>query len=503
MSQTLMRGSRPTSVFRGAILTVSMRWTDRLIGFVSTLILARLIAPDDFGIIAMASLVIGLVDALLALGVNVALIQNRDAVQAHYDTAWTLRLAQSAVAAAVIFFSSAYAADYFHDPRVTPVLQWLSLGMLLLGLENIGIITFQKEMRFGMDFRFVFFKRLAGFAVTMAAAWYLQNYWALVIGTLAGRLSGVLLSYAMHPMRPRPSLEKVREIFSVSQWMLVNSIGSYLNRGIDKILLGGRAPAGIVGGYTLADETSAMPSTEILAPMNRVLFPAFVAAKHDLEELKRLYLLAQGVQCLLGMSAGVGLALVAHEAVLVLLGEKWLFVAPFVQVLALASVVEAITTSGAYVCLTLGAIRTGSLVNWSQVGLFAVAALLLFPQAGAMQIAWLRLAVVLAGLFLSIALLMRILTNVRLGDIVRSVIRPLAGVGVMACAVIMVGRIVTLPPFVALAAKVGTGVLAFPLTVMSLWWLSGKPAGAESYLLAKTAPLIARLRRGRRTACQN
>jgi lipopolysaccharide exporter len=492
MSQALMRGTRPTSVFRGAILTVSMRWTDRLIGFISTLILARLIAPDDFGIIAMASLVIGLVDALLALGVNVALIQNREATQAHYDTAWTLRLAQSAVAAAVIFLSSWFAADYFNDPRVTPVLQWLSLGMLLLGLENIGILTFQKEMRFGMDFRFVFFKRIAGFVVTMIAAWALKSYWALVIGTLAGRFSGILLSYAMHAMRPRPSLEKVREIFSVSQWMLVNSIGSYLNRGIDKILLGSRASATVVGGYTLADETSAMPSTEILAPMNRVLFPAFVAAKHDLEELKRLYLLAQGVQCLLGMSAGVGLALVAHEAVLLLLGEKWLFVAPFVQVLALASVVEAITTSGAYVCLTLGAIRYGSLVNWSQVIVFAAVALLLFPQAGALQIAWLRLAVVLAGLFLSIALLMRTLRNVRLADIVRSVIRPLAGVGVMAAAVIGIGHLAPMQPLAALAAKVATGIVVFPATVIALWVISGRPAGAESYLLAKAAPVLAR-----------
>lgn len=486
--------TRSASVFRGALLTVSMRWTDRLIGFVSTLVLARLIAPDDFGIIAMASLVIGMVDAFLALGVNVALIQNRDATQAHYDTAWTLRLAQSALAAGVIFLASYPAAGYFNDPRVTPVIQWLSLGMLLLGLENIGIVNFHKEMRFGMEFRFLFLKRIAAFAVTMVAAAVLENYWALVIGTLAGRAAGVLISYLIHAMRPRLSIEKMGEIFSVSQWMLVNSIGIYLNRGIDKIFLGSRAPAEVVGGYTIADETSAMPSTEILAPMNRVLFPAFVAVKHDLEELKRMYLLAQGVQCLLGMSAGVGLALVAHEAVLVLLGEKWLFVAPFVQVLALVSVVEAITTSGAYVCVALGAVRYGSLINWCQVGVFAAVALFLMPQVEAIHIAWLRFAVVCGGLFLSIGLLMRTLRNVRPSDIVRSAIRPLVGVIVMAAAVKFLGLWLTLTPLAALAAKVCIGVVVFPVTVLVLWWMSGRPYGAEAYLLEKVAPLFARRR---------
>ena len=480
-----MAGRGPTSVFKGAILTVSMRWTDRLIGFVSTLILARLLVPADFGIIAMASLVVGLVDVLLALGVNVALIQNRNAEQAHYDTAWTLRLMQSAVAAAIVFLIAPRAALYFNDPRIVPVLRFMSISMLLVGLENIGIITFQKEMRFGMDFRFVFIKRLAGFLTTIAAAWFLRSYWALVIGTLAGRSIGVLLSYQMHPMRPRFSLEKMKEIFSVSQWMLVNSIGNYLNRNLDKMLVGRRASATIMGGYTLGDEISSMPSTEVLAPLNRVLFPTFVKAKHDLGELKRLYLLAQGVQSILGISAGVGLALVAHEAVLLMLGEKWLFVVPFVQTLALANVVESITTSGGYVLITMGKIRSAALIQWLQVIFFVTVAMLAWPDADALHIAMLRVLTVLTGLFASVWILLRTLHNVSVLDIIRSVLRPLLATAVMALAVISIGEVIQLPPLAALLVKIVTGLLAFPTTLMLLWWVSGKPMGAESYLLEK------------------
>ena len=128
-----------SSVVSGAFLTIAMRWTDRLIGFISTLILARLLAPEDFGIIAMASLVISLTDVLFDLGVNIALIQNKSPTQDHYDTAWTLRLLQSILATAIVASVAPWAADYFKEPRITLVIQVLSLSFLLSAFENIGI----------------------------------------------------------------------------------------------------------------------------------------------------------------------------------------------------------------------------------------------------------------------------------------------------------------------------------------------------------------------------
>ncbi|MBE0685428.1 MAG: lipopolysaccharide biosynthesis protein [Anaerolineaceae bacterium] len=487
-----MSAASPTSISRGAVLTISMRWTDRLIGFVSTLILARLLAPEDFGIIAMASLVVGLADVFLNLGVNVALIQNQDTTPSHYNTAWTLRLIQTAISAALLLVFSPFAAGYFGDPRVVPVLQLMALGMLLVGLENIGVITFQKEMRFGLDFRFMFLKRLVGFLVTILAAWLLRSYWALVLGALVGRAFGVMLSYQMHPMRPRLSFEKVKEIFSVSQWMLVNSIGSYLHLNLHKILVGRRATTTIMGGYTLADEISGMPTGEVLAPLNRVLFPAFVQVKHDLVELKRIFLLAQGVQTLLAIPASVGLALVAREAVIVLLGEKWLFISPYVQMLALASVIQAITTSGSYVMLTMGAHRAAAVITWVQVIFFMVAVFLVIPNSDALQIASLRVVTVFAGLSLAVWMLMRTLGNVSVTEIFFTILRPLLGTGLMTIAVLFVGSITQFNPGAALLLKVGTGLLTYPVAVVLMWGVAGKPAGAESYVLEKLTTLIYR-----------
>lgn len=483
---------KSNSVIKGAFIYVLMRWVDRLIGFVSTLILARLLVPADFGVIAMTSLVIGIADVLLDLGVNVALIQNRAATQAHYNTAWTLRLLQASATVLVVSLIAPLAGDYFHDPRLVPVLRIACLGSLLAALENIGVVSFQKEFRADLDFVLTFSKRIAGFLATAFLAWTFHSYWALVFGTLTGRATGVVLSYILHPMRARPSLEKFGEIFAVSQWMLVNSIGNYLNNNLHKTLVGRWTNATTMGGYTLADEISAMPATEILSPLNRVLFPAFVRVKHNLEELKRHFLLAQGLQSLIAIPASLGLALVAKLTVLVLLGEKWMIVVPFIQILALTNIVQAISTSTGYVLLALGKNRSATLTTWVQLVLFATIALVVLNHPQAMEIAWLRLGVVVTGLFVALIMLMRVMPSVSLLDLIRNVIRPLLASLVMAFAVRSVESMINASPVPTLLACVAAGGIVYTLTMLGMWTLAGRPEGAESYLIAKAVGIYQR-----------
>jgi O-antigen/teichoic acid export membrane protein len=460
-----------------------MRWTDRFVGFVSTLILARILVPADFGIVAMCSLVIGLVDVLLDLGVGTVLIRHRAATPSHYHTAWTLRFAQTTLGAVIVFSAAPIAATYFGDARLTVVLRVMSAGLLLAGLENIGIVDFQKKMHFGLDFRFAFFKRIVGFAVTIAAAYAFRSYWALVAGALTGRAFGVVLSYVMHPLRPKFSLAQFRDIFAVSQWMVVRSTGLYLDNCLHRLLVGGRDNASVMGGYTLANEVSSMPTTELLAPLNRVLFPTFVRASHDPSELRRLFLLAQGVQTLIAVPAAVGLAMVAHDAVPLLLGEKWRFAIPFVQILALASVVQAITTSGGYVLITLGRIRQSATLIWIQVALFATIAWGAIPFGHALQLAEARLAAVVVGLGLAVWFLRDALPNVSLGDIARSTMRPLLAAGTMAVALSIFDRASTLTSVARLGTAVVLGATTFFTVVVLVWRMQGKPDGAESYML--------------------
>lgn len=477
---------KQVSAARGAVLVVAMRWTDRLIGLVSTLILARLLVPEDFGIVAMASIVVGLIDTLLDLGVGSALVQNKEAARDDFDTAWTLRILQAGVAALIMWLAAPFAADYFRDPRVSDVIRLMAFGIFIGGFENIGIVAFQKNMEFGKDFQFFFFRRIAGFAVTMALALIFQSYWAMVIGALCGRFAGVILSYWLHDYRPKLTLVCLAKLWSFSQWVLVRNLGGYGQLHLDKFILGRRTDATTLGAYTLADEIAAMPATELLAPLGRVLFPVFVQVADDAEKLRAVFCKAIGVQSLLALPAGVGLALVAEEAVLFLLGEKWRLAIPMVQVLSLISIFNALSYSAAYLLLALGHVRLQALLAWMQLLLLGSLALLIFPDAGVQGITYLRLLTSALGFGAIVILVLHYVKAVRLADFVANTWRPLLATGLMAIVLPSIPRLLWLPQVAHLALLVVAGAIVYSLSVMILWRISGCRDGAETYLLEQS-----------------
>lgn len=472
------------SIFHGALLTVAMRWSDRLIGLISMVVLARLLTPADFGIVAMASVVVGLIDVLLDLGVNIALIHNSEADREDYNTAWTLRLIQASLAGIIIFACAPLAASYYQDPLVADVLRVMAFSIFIAGLQNIGIVAFQKNMEYGNDFKFFFYKRVIGFLTTMVAALLLHTYWAMVIGAMAGRIAGVVLSYVMHPHRPAFTLSRISRLWSFSQWVLLRNIGDYLDGRSDKLLIGRRTDAGGTGVYALADEIAAMPTTELLMPLGRVLFPAFVKQRDDPQEFARIVSTAIGVQAMVAIPACAGLYLVASDAVFVLLGAQWAMAAPLIQIMALTNLLLALTHSGSFALLAVGKIRTLAAVTWLQASLFLGTALVLLPHAGASGLASIRLAVVATGSVVLIGFVLRQIEALRAGSLFRPMLRPLLAAGLMALALTTLHpHLATLSPVLRLLLEVGAGGLIYGASLGGMWFAVGRPAGAEAYLL--------------------
>lgn len=474
---------RSVSSAKGAVLVVLMRWVDRLVGLVSTVILARLLVPEDFGIVAMAAVVIGAVDTVLDLGVSSALIQNKDANRDDFNTAWTLRMMQAAVAAAIIVALAPYAGDYFNDKRVPDVIRAMSLLVLIGGFENIGIVAFQKNMEFGRDFRFFFLRRIAGFLLTIALAFYLQSYWAMVVGAIFGRSIGVLISYWLHDFRPKLSLVCIRKMWSFSQWVVVRNMGAYGQGQLDKFLVGNRTNASTMGNYALADEIAVLPISELLAPLGRVLFPAFVKVKHDGEQLRNVFRKALGVQSLLAIPAGVGLCLVAGDVVMILLGPKWQSSTPLVQILALVSIATALSHSCGYLLLSLGRVRLQAVLAWAQLLIFIILTITVFKHAGVEGIAYTRLATTILGLIIIYCTVLYYVDVIRVIDLASQIWRPLVATGVMAAVLIFSGQnYININVFSRLIVEVFVGASVYIALVIALWRMSGCPDGAEMYL---------------------
>lgn len=493
MSSLFSRLLRSRSVASGAALYIAMRWFDRSIGVVSTIVLARLLTAEDFGIVALASIALGLAVVLLDLGINLTVVQRRNIDRDELNTAWTLRLLQNAAVATALALSSSWIADYYHDPRLTPVIVTLAFAYLLDGLTGFGPVIFQKRQEYAREVAFFMSKRAAGFAVTVVLAFWLRSYWALVAGTVLSNVVGVVLSYAMHREAPRFTLSRWREFFGASSWLTLRAIGSYATSQLDKLVVGHRDGATTLGAYSIADQVSAMPASELLAPTSRALFPAMAASQDDRPRLRRIYLSALGIQSSLALPASVGLALVAADMVPVVLGEKWGQVVPIMVALALAYGANSLTSAGNYLLVSLGAFRTQASLQWGMVAVLAALVFVAFPRSGAMEIAWFRVALGGVGVTAVAILVRRNLPGVGFADMLRQTARPVLATATMAAAVAGIHAAgAVLPVWVRLVAEVVSGAVVYAAALAGLWHLAGRPDGAEQWVLQRARALLRR-----------
>ena len=166
----------------GAGWMLLLTFVDRSVGVVSTLILARLLVPADFGIVAMAWSFIFIAELLAAFGFDVALIQKQDATRRHFDTAWTMNVSLGAVILIMMLVAAGPVSRFYDQPAVFWVICALAWSPLIAGFENIGVVAFRKDLDFRKEFAYQIIRRLVGFAVTIPLALLMRNYWALVIG---------------------------------------------------------------------------------------------------------------------------------------------------------------------------------------------------------------------------------------------------------------------------------------------------------------------------------
>ncbi|HTW32212.1 MAG TPA: oligosaccharide flippase family protein, partial [Candidatus Sulfotelmatobacter sp.] len=149
---TPLRHSPGVHLFRGSAWMVGLRWAVRLTGIVSTVILARLLTPADFGVVAIAMIVVGLLEMLSQTGQALAIIQHESPTREHYDSAWTISILIGIVIALAIVAIAPLTRYYFHDPRSIVVMQCLAVRAILGGFENVGMIDFRRDLRFDRVF---------------------------------------------------------------------------------------------------------------------------------------------------------------------------------------------------------------------------------------------------------------------------------------------------------------------------------------------------------------
>ena len=478
----------------GIIWMVGARLFDRSIGIISTLILARLLVPGDFGLVAMATAIGAILDLLGAFSFDLALIQNKNAERKHYDTVWTFNVMFGIFCGLCLIVLAHSAAGFYSEPRLENVMYVLSLSYFVNAFTNVGLVAFRKDLNFDKEFHFIFWRRLVTFIITIGTAFLLRSYWALLLGMTVGRLVSLVMSYTMNDYRPRFSLVASRELFSFSKWLLINNILFFmLHRGCT-FIIGRLFGASALGIYAISYEISSLPSTELVAPINRVMFPGF-SKMRDVAQISEAYLKLFGLIALTILPIGIGIAAVAAPLVETMLGARWMAAIPVIQLLAIHGAIGATQGNNGVVWLSLGHPR----ITTAVAALFLV---VLFPALYYFMNAYGVIGVGLAYILAHIVtvpystMVSKRLLGFSWAGFFGTLWRPVLAVVAMYAGVhYSDALLISQPPLLRLIFDTLAGALVYIAVLLLAWRVAGRPHGAEQFVLARVSKGWTALRR--------
>lgn len=428
------------------------------------LVLARLLSPRDFGLFAMAQVVLVLVHALARQGVPEALVQtNRDAPKV-WSTGLVGVLAGSVVAAAVLGVAAPLFGSLFDAPLVTDLLRWLAPGVIIYGLHAV----LHAWVRTQLDFATVARAGVAGgvaefvVAVPLAAAGY--GVWVLVVGFYATAVMETLVLFRASRGVPLVGFDagEYRRLARFGRYVVGTSFATFLNRRTDDFFVGLFLGPEILGYYTVAYRLLEFVTTVFLRAVRQVTFPVF-------SKLQRApHLVADAIRTsfrftsLVAFPAFAGLAVIAHDAVTVVLGAQWLPAVDTLRILA---------WSGLALCATNvlpGALRAAGHPQWETVisgvkGILLAAAFAVAAGFGLEAVAW----VFTVGVYMAFPvyyLAARQLFPVPIGAYLAEAAGPAVATGAMVAGVLIAQSLwATLQPIGRLGMAVTFGVAIYLL----------------------------------------
>lgn len=477
-----------TAVASGALWMVALKFIERSLGFVSTVVLARLLVPADFGLVAMAMAMFALLEVAGHFGFDQALIRERETDSSQFNTAWTLTVCHGLASAVLLLIVAAPAAAFFKEPRLESIVQVLAFAAFVQGFENIGIVLYRKELQFKKDFVFFLGKKLLAFVITVSLALWLRSYWALIGGIVASRVAGVMLSYMVHEFRPRVSFVAAGELFRFSRWILLNGALNYVRVRSADFILGRFANASSLGIFRVSSELASLPTSELMFPVMRAAYPGYATVAHDQESLKRAFLSVQAMVITLTLPAGAGIALLADPIVRILLGEKWLAAVAIVQVMALYSALRVFRLTNNAIFNVLGVPYWNSaFLAIEIVATVPVFGWLVYSGVSLEVSVWAYLGASLVVVPFAVATMSRYL-GLSVADRIATMWRPILGCAAMAGALVMLGDVTPTPvgarsSIAAVAVLIPAGAMVYGMTVFGLWRLAGRPPGPEARML--------------------
>lgn len=296
---------------------------EKLIGLVSTLFLARLLTPEDFGVVALVWLIIMFTDVFAESGTHDYIIQKETVDDVDLNTAWTLNVLLKFGVMLLLIFASPLIAKYYNEPNLVYAITGLSLVVIISSLGNPYMVVLHRERDYKPSFKIGIISKAFGVIATITCALLLRNFWALVIGHLTSTSVRTILPYLWFDFRPTFTLKKVREQFNFSQWVMLRNIFGYFRSQIDTLLVSGIYGLSALGGYHVSKFVSRLPVIDGIAPLMSPLLASFSEVQADKDKLR--YQVVFTIIVLFSLLIPIGAFMYTNADVLslLLLGEQW------------------------------------------------------------------------------------------------------------------------------------------------------------------------------------
>ena len=371
-------------VVRAGSWSFGLHVAETLLGLLRFVVLARLLAPADFGLFGIGMLAMLAMDAFTRTGFLPALVQREGDITPCLDTAWSVHALRGVLLALLLLLLAPLVAGFFEAREALPMVRVISLCLVLQGLSNIAVVFFQKELQFHKQFAYRFSGVAVELLVSVGAALLLGTAWALVYGLVAGDLARLVASYLAHPYRPgfRLDREVIRSLFHYGRWVTLNGILVFISvRGAGAVVGKIVGVAGL-GLFQMAGRIIQTAFNDFMTAVGNVAFPTFAGLQHEPERAARVYLALTGFCLAVILPMALGILILGREFTVLFLGDRWLPMVPALQILTVSGVLNAVRITGRPVFMGQGRPRVVFQMQCARVGVLAVTVVPLTLQWG-------------------------------------------------------------------------------------------------------------------------
>lgn len=320
-------------------------------------ILARLLAPRDFGLMGIALVTLSATRRFTDIGINAALIQDKkENIDEYLNTTWSLEIGRGILLFVILFVGAPYIAALFSEPEAADLIRVLGLIPVLYGLRNPAVVYFQKDLSFHKEFIYQSSGAVVQFVVGVGYALYSPTVWALVFASVSKMATLFVLSYLLHGYRPWPTFELAvaKKLIHYGKWITASSIIGFLYSEGDDVFVGWYLSATALGFYQYAYRLADTPASEVSGVISKITFPAYSKLQGDTDELRGALLQTTRLTAFVTFPIAFGIALVAPSFVPAILGDDWRPMVLTLQILTLYGLLHSITRNFGAVWKALG-----------------------------------------------------------------------------------------------------------------------------------------------------